>query len=85
MEKFVAKIYVTLKRQVNDPQGETVKQGLHILGFKDVEKVRVGKYLNLIVSAENEESVRKAAEDMCRKLLSNSVIEEYEIEIQKMK
>ena len=82
-EKFTVKIFVTLKAAVNDPQGETVKQGLHILGFNGVEKVRIGKYLKIIVSAENEESAFKVAEEMCKKLLANPVIEEYNIEVTK--
>ncbi len=77
-----AKVYVTLKKGVLDPQGKTVKNGLSNLGFQDVEDVRIGKFMEISLrempKAEAEEKVR----DMCRKLLANTVIEDYRIEME---
>lgn len=81
---FLAKVFVTLKPTVNDPQGLTVMGGLKTLGFASVESVRLGKYLELTVN----ESVRSQAEaqvsEMCRKLLANPVIEEFSYDLEEL-
>ena len=81
---FVAKIYVTLKPTVNDPQGQTVLGGLRSLGFDSVDSVRMGKYLELKLN----EGVRSEAEarvtQMCRDLLANPVIEEFRFEMEEL-
>ena len=78
---YLARIYVTLKPAVNDPQGLTVLNSLKQLGFASVSDVRVGKYLEVRI----EESVRSQAEtlvaDMCNKLLSNPVIEQFSFDL----
>lgn len=78
---FLAKVYVTLKPTVNDPQGRTVMAGLKSMGFASVADVREGKYLEIRI----DESVRASAEaqlkDMCERLLANPVIEEYRYEL----
>lgn len=76
-----AKVYVTLKKSVLDPQGKTVKHGLESLGFEGVEDVRVGKYLVLKLEGESKEEVEKKLKSMCEELLVNLVIEDYEYEI----
>jgi phosphoribosylformylglycinamidine synthase subunit PurS len=76
-----AKIYVTLKPGVLDPQGKAIEGGLHALGFASVGEVRQGKYIEMDV-AENDAGKAKAQiEEMCKQLLANTVIENYRIEL----
>jgi len=80
--KAVVNIY--LKEGVLDPQGKAVKHALGSLGFKDVEDVRVGKQIILTLKdGLSEEEAKKEVEQMCEKLLANTVIEDYTIEIVK--
>lgn len=79
--EFVAKVYVTLKEAVNDPQGLTVLQGLKRLGFENILSVRIGKYLELKIVAEDAKKAEVEATEMCSKLLVNPVIESATIEI----
>jgi phosphoribosylformylglycinamidine synthase PurS subunit len=74
---LIARVVVTPKAVVNDPQGLTVKQALGALGFDEVEDVRVGKYLEVQLRADSEEAAGERIEQMCRKLLANHVIEDY--------
>ena len=78
---MIAKVVVTPKPVVNDPQGLTVKQALGSLGFDDVEDVRVGKYIEVRLGAESEEAAAKSVERMCRELLANHVIEDYKFSL----
>ncbi|STO09180.1 phosphoribosylformylglycinamidine synthase subunit PurS [Exiguobacterium aurantiacum] len=71
-------VYVTLRESVLDPQGVAVKGGLDHLGFTGVESVRIGKVIELQVTDETTEAMVR---DMCEKLLVNTVIENYEIEM----
>ena len=77
----VARVIVTPKPVVNDPQGLTVKQGLRSLGFAEVADVRVGKYIELRLEAESDHVAHQRVEAMCRKLLANHVIEDFHFEI----
>ncbi|MBI4537165.1 MAG: phosphoribosylformylglycinamidine synthase subunit PurS [candidate division NC10 bacterium] len=79
-----AQIYVTLKRSVLDPQGETVKSGLASLGFTGVEDCRVGKFLVLTLGETDPERARGQVEEMCRRLLANPVIEEYRFQLREV-
>ena len=81
---FLAKIYVTLKPTVNDPQGLTVQGGLKTLGFSSTESVRVGKYIEVTVREERRSQVEKQIKEMCSKLLANPVIEDYRFELVKL-
>jgi len=81
---FLAKVYVTLKPTVNDPQGLTVKGGLHNLGFKQVTSVRVGKYIEVKLEGDDAEQAKQQVAQMCQKLLSNPVIEKYSFELEKI-
>ena len=80
---YTARIFVSLKPSVNDPQGSTVRQGLIDMGFDEVMDVRVGKYIELTVESETEKFAEDKVNDMCDKLLSNPVIEMYNFEITK--
>ena len=79
---MIARIVVTPKPVVNDPQGITVKQGLAILGFSEVSDVRVGKYIEVSMEASSEHEARQRVESMCKQLLANHVIEDYHFEIE---
>jgi phosphoribosylformylglycinamidine synthase subunit PurS len=79
---WLARIRVTLKPVVLDPQGDAVLHGLHQLGFTGVLSVRAGKYLEVELAAENEEAALLAVGQMCDKLLANPVIERYDFTVQ---
>ena len=74
---YFAKVYVTLKPTVNDPQGLTVLATLRNLGFTAAADVRVGKYLELHIDSLDRSQAETQVHEMCRELLSNPVIEEY--------
>ena len=81
-EAWLARVIVTPKPVVNDPQGVTVAQGLRTLGFEGVGGVRVGKYIEVRLSAEHRREAREQVEEMCRKLLANHVIEDYRFDVE---
>jgi phosphoribosylformylglycinamidine synthase subunit PurS len=74
-------VIVTPKPVVNDPQGLTVKQGLASLGFREVNDVRVGKYIEMNLDTSSEHEARERVEAMCRQLLANNVIEDFHFDI----
>ena len=78
---FLARVYVTLKPTVNDPQGLTIKGGLHSLGFATVESVRAGTYLEIKLDCSDRAGAEAQVTEMCRKLLANQVIEDFRLEI----
>ncbi|MDA8218976.1 MAG: phosphoribosylformylglycinamidine synthase subunit PurS [Chloroflexota bacterium] len=78
---WLAKVYVTLKPLVNDPQGITIKGSLHNLGFESVQDVRAGKYFEVRLEAASREEAEKAVAEMCSRLLANPVIEDYRYEV----
>jgi phosphoribosylformylglycinamidine synthase PurS subunit len=82
---YLAKIYVTLKPTVNDPQGLTVKGGLHTLGFDKVQSVRVGKYIQVRLDDADASQAEEQVREMCRKLLANPVIEDFRFELEQVK
>jgi phosphoribosylformylglycinamidine synthase subunit PurS len=79
---WLARIHVTLKPVVNDPQGQAIQQGLRTLGFAGVQTVRAGKYFEVWLEASAQEDAARQAEEMCRKLLANPVIEVYRFEVE---
>jgi phosphoribosylformylglycinamidine synthase subunit PurS len=79
---FLARVYVTLKPVVNDPQGLTIRGALHSLGFEDVASVRAGKYLEVKIDGDDRASAEKQVAEMCRKLLANLVIEDFRYELE---
>jgi phosphoribosylformylglycinamidine synthase subunit PurS len=76
-----ARITVTLKSGVLDPQGRAIANALQALGFDKVEDVRQGKLIEVKLKAEGEEEARQELDAMCRKLLANTVIENYRVEL----
>ena len=75
------KIFVSLKGGVLDPQGKAIERSLHTLGYAEVQDVRMGKYLELNVEASSREAADSRIREMCEKLLANTVIERYSIEL----
>jgi phosphoribosylformylglycinamidine synthase subunit PurS len=80
-QTFQARIYVTLRPSVLDPAGVAVESGLKQLGYESVEKVRIGKYIELTLAAEDEAQAREQLDFMCDRLLANPVIENYRFEL----
>ena len=78
---YLAKVRVTLKPTVNDPQGLTILGALHSLGFSSAREVRAGKYLEVRMDEGSREEAEAQAEEMCRRLLANPVIESYSFEV----
>jgi phosphoribosylformylglycinamidine synthase subunit PurS len=81
MPRHKARVYVTLKTEVLDPQGDAVRRALGALGFKDVEKVRVGKLIELELSGDSPQHRRSELTAMCEKLLANPIIEDFSFEL----
>ena len=79
---YLARIYVSLKPTVNDPQGLTVLSSLKQLGFDSVHDVRIGKYLEVRVDETDRSRAQETVGDMCQKLLSNPVIEEFRFDLE---
>ncbi len=77
MPRWQAGVTVMLKPVVNDPQGLAVESGLQQLGYGGVSNVRIGKYIELALVAQDEMDARAKIEEMCDKLLANPVIEDY--------
>jgi phosphoribosylformylglycinamidine synthase PurS subunit len=77
-----ARIYVTLKKGVLDPQGKAVQRSLCQLGMDGVEEVRVGKFMEVKLSAADRGAAEALLESACRQLLANTVIEDYRYEIE---
>ncbi len=76
-----ARIHITLKAGVLDPQGKAIEGALASLGFDGVGQVRQGKYIEIDIAEKDRAKAANKVEDMCNKLLANTVIENYEIEI----
>lgn len=76
-----AKIHVTLKQGILDPQGKAVEQALSALGFRNAANVRVGKYMELDLDEQDKARAEAEVKLMCEKLLANPIIEEYRFEL----
>ena len=79
---YLAKVYVTLKRTVNDPQGQTVLATLRNLGFTSARDVRVGKFLELRIDELDRSRAQALVHEICEKLLANPVIEEFRFDLE---
>ena len=73
------KVVVTLKSGVLDPQGKAIQQTLNGMGFANVEDVRQGKYFDIDIDESDEQKAKLSAEEICKKLLANQVIEDFKI------
>lgn len=82
MPTYQAQIYVTLRPSVLDPAGTAVQSGLHHMGFAMVEQVRIGKYIQVTLTAADDDAARQQLDQMCDQLLTNPVIENYRFDLQ---
>ena len=73
------KVIVTLKSGVLDPQGKAIQQTLNGMGFANVKDVRQGKYFDIDIEESDEQKAKLSAEEICKKLLANQVIEDFKI------
>jgi len=76
-----AKIHVTLKPGILDPQGKAIEHALDSLGFTNAANVRVGKYMEVVVNESDKTKAEAQVKSMCEKLLANTIIEEYRYEL----
>jgi len=76
-----ATVHVTLKSGVLDPQGKAIQHALETLGFSGIEGVRQGKFIELDLAETDKAKAEVAVDDMCKKLLANTVIESYRVEV----
>jgi phosphoribosylformylglycinamidine synthase len=77
-----ARVYVTPKQGVLDPQGKAVQQSLHTLGYPEVGEVRIGKYIELDLAEVSRESAESRVREMCERLLANRVIEDFRFDVE---
>jgi len=74
-------VFVTLKKGVLDPQGKAIKMSLGKLGYKEIKDVRLGKFIELDLEETEKNELNKRIEEMCKKLLANTVIEDFSYEV----
>ena len=79
---MIAKIYVTLKNGVLDPQGKAVQHSLESIGYKEAQDIRIGKYIEVKLSDMPMSEAEKKVKEMCEKMLANTVIENFRFEIE---
>tara|TARA_B100000676_G_scaffold306779_1_gene363759 strand:+ start:1175 stop:1423 length:249 start_codon:yes stop_codon:yes gene_type:complete len=78
---LIAKIHITLKEEVSDPQGMTVKSSLSRIGLNNIQSVRIGKYIEVTLDTDSHKDAENNVKVMCEELLVNPVIEQYTFEI----
>lgn len=77
-----AKVTVYPRREILDPQGKAIRNALRRGGFEEVAEVRAGKSFEIEIDADSEAAARDRLEQMCKKLLSNPIVEDYELELE---
>jgi phosphoribosylformylglycinamidine synthase subunit PurS len=80
--KYLARVFVSLKPTVNDPEGTTINGALNSLGFDTVQGVRSGRYFQVSLNAPGKKQAAKLVDQMCSRLLANPVIETYSFEVE---
>ena len=78
---MLAKVYVTPKKAILDPQGKAIAQSLHALDYTEVSEVRMGKYLEVRLTGLSKVQAERRVEEMCQRLLANLIIEDFRFEI----
>jgi phosphoribosylformylglycinamidine synthase PurS subunit len=78
---YIAKILITLRKTILDPQGKAVEHSLKSLGYDSIKDTRIGKYVELKIDAKDELSAKTIADEACKKLLANSVMEDYSFDV----
>ena len=79
---YKATVTIKLKKGVLNPEGRTIQRALNFLGFNNVKEVQTYKMIDIIMEGESEEKVKEEVEEMCKKLLANPVIHDYEIKVE---
>jgi phosphoribosylformylglycinamidine synthase len=79
--KYLAKIFVTLRPSVLDPAGVAVQSGIQQMGYDNVEQVRIGKYIELLITSTEEKKARQDLDRICDQMLANTVIENYRFDL----
>ena len=79
--RWLARVFVTPKQGILDPQGKAIQQSLHALGYPEVGDVRLGKFVEMHVADVSRESVESRVREMCERLLANRVIEDYRFDL----
>jgi phosphoribosylformylglycinamidine synthase subunit PurS len=80
-QSYQAQIYVTLRPSVLDPSGVAVQSGLKHMGYDNIDRIRIGKYIELTLTAEDEASAKQQLDRICDQMLANPVIENYRFEL----
>ncbi|CAB3288843.1 Phosphoribosylformylglycinamidine synthase subunit PurS [Methanocaldococcus lauensis] len=81
---YKATVTIKLKKGVLNPEGMTIKRALNFLGYDKVKEVQTYKMIDIVIDEEDEEKVKEKVEEMCKKLLANPVIHDYEIDVKKL-
>jgi phosphoribosylformylglycinamidine synthase subunit PurS len=81
---YQSTITITLRPSILDVQGKAVAHGIHTLGMKEVQNVRIGKSIQMMVDAQSEADAKRITEEACKKLLANPVMEDFTFTIQKV-
>jgi phosphoribosylformylglycinamidine synthase len=81
-QRYLARVFVSLKPTVNDPEGTTIANALGSLGFEGIEGVRSGRYFEVTLSASDENAASTSVDQMCSRLLANPVIETYSFTVE---
>ena len=83
-QTYQAQIYVTLRPSVLDPAGTAVQSGLKHMGYNNVEQIRIGKFIEVTLTADNQEKAAEQLDQICDQLLANPVIENYRFELKEL-
>jgi phosphoribosylformylglycinamidine synthase len=78
---YSAKIRITLRKSILDPQGKAVEHSIQSLGYKNIKDTRIGKFIELKIDAATENEAKSVTEEICSKLLANPVMEDYDFDI----
>jgi phosphoribosylformylglycinamidine synthase len=81
---YSAKIRITLRKSILDPQGKAVEHSIQSLGYKNIKDTRIGKFVELKIDASSENEAKNVTDEICSKLLANPVMEDYDFEILNM-
>jgi phosphoribosylformylglycinamidine synthase len=85
MKKFAAKVNITLRSGILDVQGKTVEHALHSLEYNSLSNIRIGKFVELTVEAENEEKALETVNNACKQLIANPIIEDHFVTLEEIK
>lgn len=81
---YKAKINITLRNSILDPKGKAARHALHNLGLEGAQDVRIGKFVEMDIAADSDDAAFKIADEACSKLLANEVMEDYQIQVEKV-